>query len=403
MKKRLYLQVIKKHFKENRQMLFLMGPRQVGKTTISRELLKSYKYGAYINWDKEEHRRMILNGGDEIAEMAGVNIHKEKKSLIVFDEIHKYPEWKNFLKGFFDTYEKKAHILVTGSSRLDTYRRGGDSLMGRYFVLRAHPLSVREVLTDELVENIPAKQKNINNLQLNKLIRFGGFPEPFIKNSLPFYKKWKNLRHSMLFREDIRDLSKVQELISIELLAELLRGQVGGQTTYTSFSKKIRRGVESVCRWIDILKAFYYCFEIRPWSKNVTRSLLKEPKFYLWDWSLVENKGFLFENFVASHLLKAVHFWNDIGLGEYGLFYLRDKAKNEVDFLLTKDRIPWVLVETKSSNNKSISEDLIYFQNLLKAPHAFQVVLEAPFVNKNCFEEREPIRVSAKTFLSQLV
>lgn len=403
MKKRLYLKVIKKHFEENRQMLFLMGPRQVGKTTISRELLKDYRDGVYINWDNAKHRQMIIDGGEEIAELAKLDLDKEEKSLIVFDEIHKFRDWKNFLKGFFDSYEKRSHILVTGSSRLDTYRRGGDSLMGRYFLLRAHPLSIREILTDDVVEDFPAKQRNIKNLQLESLLCFGGFPEPFIKNTPRFYKRWKGLRHSMLFREDIRDLTRVHELSSMELLAELIRGQVGGQTTYSSFSKKIKCSVETICRWIEILKSFYYCFEVRPWSKNVTRSLLKEPKLYLWDWSIVENDGFLFENFVASHLLKAVHFWTDCGYGEYGLFYIRDKDKREIDFLLTKDEKPWVLIETKNSMNKSLSSYLEYFQEMLDVPHAFQVVLKTPFVNKNCFVEKGPIKVSAKTFLSQFV
>ncbi len=403
MKKRLYLKVAKKHFEENRQMLFLMGPRQVGKTTISQELLESYQDGVYINWDNVKHQQMILDGGDDIVELAKLDLDKEEKSLIVFDEIHKFRDWKNFLKGFFDTYEKRAHILVTGSSRLDTYRRGGDSLMGRYFLLRTHPLSIREALTDEPVEEFPAEQRNIRNAQLEGLLRFGGFPEPFLKNTDQFYKRWKDLRHSMLFREDIRDLTRVQELASMELLAELIRSQSGQQSTYDSFSKKIRCSAGTVRRWIEILKSFYYCFEVRPWSKNVTRSLLKEPKFYLWDWSLVEKDGFRFENFVASHLLKAVHFWTDCGLGEYGLFYVRDKYKREVDFLLTKDRKPWILVETKVAVKKSLSSSLGYFQEMLDAPHAFQIALDAPFVNKDCFAEKGPIKVSAKTFLSQFV
>lgn len=403
LKKRLYVRLAQKHFAENRQMLFLMGPRQVGKTTIGQELLDRYQAGVYINWDDYQHQQMILNGGREIAEMAGIGSFHEEKPLIVFDEIHKFSSWKNFLKGFFDIYEKQAHILVTGSSRLDTYRRGGDSLMGRYFVLRVHPLSLRELLTDEIEEGLVAKQNHIDKDRLDNLLRFGGFPEPFVKGSFQFYRKWSALRHSMLFREDIRDLNVIHDFSSMELLAEIIRSQVGGQVTYTSFAKKIRKSVESVRRWISILKSFYYCFDVTPWSENVTRSLLKEPKYYLWDWSLVDDEGFLYENFVASHLLKAVHLWNDYGLGKYGLHYVRDKDKREVDFLLSKEGKPWVLIETKRSEKKAISDSLGYFQEMLNVPHAFQLVLDAAFVNKNCFVEKGPIKVSAKTFLSQLV
>ena len=283
MKQRLYLEIAKNHFKEYRQMLFLMGPRQVGKTTICQELQKHYQHSIYLNWDNVKHQSMILDGGEEIAKIAKLDQIREEKSLIVFDEIHKFGGWKNFLKGFFDIYEKQAHILVTGSSRLDVYRKGADSLMGRYFILRAHPLSIREIATSTPPTEFPANQTKVEQSKVDCMLRFGGFPEPYLKGTPQFYNRWKDLRHTMLFHEDLRELSRIQELGQMELLAELLRNQIGELTTYTSLAKKIRVSVDTIRRWIEILKSFYYCFEVRPWSKNVTRSLLKEPKFYLWD------------------------------------------------------------------------------------------------------------------------
>ncbi|MFT4553589.1 MAG: putative AAA+ superfamily ATPase [Chlamydiales bacterium] len=403
MQKRTYTKIIEDHFKENRQMLFLTGPRQVGKTTVSKELQKKFSNSIYLNWDDQDHKELILKGPSAIAEEAGLNRLGKKKTLFIFDEIHKYSHWKNFLKGFFDTYENKTSILVTGSSRLDVYRKGGDSLMGRYFILRMHPLSIAEIAGQNVNEDPTNQAKKIPQTKLQNLMDFGGFPEPYTKNKRTFYRRWSALKHSLLFKEDLRESTMIQDLGEIELLAELLRHQIGQQGNYSNLAKKIRKSVDTVRRWFEILQSFYYCYEIRPWAKNVTRSLLKEPKFYLWDWSLVEDEGARVENFIASHLLKAVHMWNDLGFGAYGLHYLRDKEKREVDFIITKNQKPWFLIEAKKSANKPISKGLVYFHKMLDTPHAFQVALDLPFVPDNCFEEKGPIKVPASTILSQLV
>ena len=155
--------------------------------------------------------------------------------------------------------------------------------------------------------------------------------------------------------------------------------------------------------WIETLCSLYYCYELRPWSKNIARALIKEPKYFLWDWAQVSDMGARAENFVASHLLKAVHFWTDAGFGRYDLYYIRDKDQREVDFLVTHQDEPWFLVEVKMSDNKGIAPALSYFQKATGAKHAFQVVLDLPWVNRNCFEENRPVIVPARTFLSQLV
>jgi predicted AAA+ superfamily ATPase len=399
--KRVYEEVVKEHFKENRQMVFLLGPRQVGKTTIGLFYKKSNNH--YFNWDNEDHRMIIMQGPKKIAESIGILEAKKEIQIIIFDEIHKYKKWKDFLKGFFDTYGHKIKILVTGSAKLNTFKKGGDSLMGRYFPYRVHPLSVGEILDFSLrKEEVKKYPSEIDNEVLEDLLTYGGFPEHFLKKNKRFYQKWKILRKQQIFYEDLRDLTKVLEVKQLEILAEILCSQAANLVNYSKLANKVRVSVNTILRWIEILKNLYYCFFIKPWTKNITRSLLKEPKIYLWDWSLVEDLGFRSENFVASHLLKSVQFWTDYGFGEYDLFFIRDKEKREVDFLVTKNKKPWFLVEVKSGD-KNISKSLIHFKNLIEVEHAFQVDFSKDFVDVDCFSIKEPVIVPAKTFLSQLV
>ena len=341
--------------------------------------------------------------GKAIAEQVGLQELSAEKPILIFDEIHKFGKWKNFLKGFFDLYEKVSRIIVTGSARLNVYKRGGDSLMGRYFYYRIHPLSVAEIVSPTLIEaEIRAKPMPISDDDWKALLKHGGFPEPFVQRSENFSRRLQSIRKDQLFREDIRDGTRIQELAQLELLAELLRKQAAQAMDYQSLAKKVGVSADTIRRWIEVLKSFYYCFSIQPWSKNIARSLLKEPKLYLWDWSLIEEEGHRNENLVASHLLKAVHFWTDRGMGDYGLYYLRTKDQREVDFIVTKNKKPWFIVEVKTKA-KGLSPELFRFQEETGVPHAFQVAFDLPFVDKNCFEEKGPILVPARTFLAQLV
>lgn len=384
-------------------MLFFAGPRQVGKTTISLTAKEMSKNFRYFNWDVQDDRQLIIEGSNAVAMVAGLQELQTEKSIITFDEIHKYGKWKTFLKGFYDSYKDKCHIIVTGSSKLDVYRKGGDSLMGRYFPYRVHPLSVAECIRTTISENEISQPKKIDDDAFDALWTYGGFPDPFLQRNNRFFNKWKQLRHQQLFREDIRDLSQIQEVEQLELLALLLKNQSGQLLNYSTLSKQTGVAVTTIKRWINTLESFYFCFTITPWSKNITRSLLKEPKVFLWDWSDITDEGARFETFVASHLIKAVHFWNDMGLGEYGLHFIRDKEKREVDFLVVKNGAPWILIEAKKSNNQSISEHLFRFKEQTQAPYAFQVVLSKDFIETDCFQHQEPIIVPARTLLSQLV
>ena len=357
----------------------------------------------YLNWDNLDHRKIILEGVSSVAGFAGLDKLASDIPIIVFDEIHKYGKWKTFLKGFFDTYKGKANIIVTGSSRLNIYKKGGDSLMGRYFPYRLHQLSLAELgrvdlSGKELNEPFWGKSND-----LEKLLRNGGFPEPYIKNDMKFLNRWRRLRQEQLIREDMRDLSRIQELGQIELLAEILKHQAGQLTNYSSLANKVNVSPDTIRRWIKTLESFFYCFTVQPWSKNIPRSLIKEPKTYLWDWINVSEEGDRVENLVASHLLKTVHYWTDRGLGQYGLWFVRDKEKREVDFLVSRDKKPWFLVEVKSSSKSGISKNLRYFHDKIKTKHAFQVVFDMDYVPKDCFKHAEPIIVPARTFLSQLV
>ncbi len=401
---RLYNNIILDHFKHNEQMLFLAGPRQVGKTTTSMVAKQLTPNFHYFTWDDYDHRNAIINGQTKIAELSNLNLlQNNEKSVIIFDEIHKFSDWKNFLKGFYDLYKDRAQIIVTGSSRLDIFKSGGDSLMGRYFLHRMHPLSINEQLRTNIPNEEINQPKEISDDDFFNLVNFGGFPKPFLQHNVKFYNKWQRLRQQQLFREDIRDLSKIHDITRLEILAELLKHQASKQTNYTELAKKIRVSVDTISRWIEILESFYFCFTIKPWTKNITRSLLKEPKIYLWDWSIIKDEGAKLENFVASHLLKAVHFWTDQGFGEYKLHYLRDLEKREVDFIVTKNDKPWFLVEVKKSNNHRINKNLAIFQRQTNAPHAFQISFEADYIDNDCFQYHDPIIVPVKTFLSQLV
>jgi uncharacterized protein len=400
--KRLYQQVIKEHFARDEQMIFLSGPRQVGKTTISKTCASS-KQIHYLNWDVKEQRAQIIAGPMQTAENLNLSSPKAQKPLIIFDELHKYKHWRDFIKGFYDLYKTDAHIIVTGSAKFDIYRRSGDSLMGRYFPYRIHPLSVAELLTTELPQTLVRPQRPIKTKLWNNLWQYGGFPDPFIKGNPQFWRRWMNLRKEQLFRKDIRDLSHIHEIDQLEILALHLQYQASQLVNYSNLANKINVSVNTVKRWMTTLKQFYYCFTLKPWTKNITRSLLKEPKVFLWDWSEIVNEGQRLENFVACHLLKAVHFWNDSGLGNFELFFIRDKEKNEVDFLITQENTPWLLIEVKLSANHHISQNLHRFQEQTGAPHALQVVFNLEFEDIDCFSYHKPVIVPLQTFLSQLI
>jgi predicted AAA+ superfamily ATPase len=349
-----------------------------------------------------EHRNIILKGPESIYNKMDGHVLSAGKKHIIFDEIHKFRKWKNLLKGFFDLYHKSVQITVTGSARLNVYKQGGDSLMGRYFPYRMHPITVRETVSCNLPTECTQNQFPVALSTIQQLLEFGGFPEPFLRRDKRFFNRWSRLRLELLFKDDLSDLTHISDIARIKTLAQMLSNRVGGLINYSNLAGDLQVNVDTIRRWIDVLEEIYFCFRIRPYSKNISRSLLREPKIFMWDWSIVNDTGSCYENFIASHLLKLVHYLTDSGFGTFELCYLRDKDKREVDFLVIRDDLPWFLVEAKIADN-SLSEHLQRFQNQLQAPHAFQVLLNLPYVDKNCFLEEKPVIVPAATFLSQLV
>jgi hypothetical protein len=378
-------------------MALVSGPRQVGKTTACRAI-----GDVYLNWDNADHRRIILRGPAALAEAVGLDQLRASPPVLVLDELHKYRKWKALLKGFFDTYGNRVRIVVTGSSRLDIYRRGGDSLMGRYLLYRMHPWSVGELLRPGGPTRPIEPPAPIAPEQWQALCDHGGFPEPFLRRDQRFSRRWRSLRQDQLAREDLRDVAQVQDLGTLETLMAILAEHSSHQLIYAAQSRQINVSVDTVKRWIDLLSRLHYGFMIRPWFRNVNKALRKEPKWFLRDWSGIDDAGDRAETMVACHLLKAVEGWTDLGYGDVELRYLRDTAKREVDLLVVRDRKPWFLVEVKQSD-RALSPSLAYFQAQTHAAHAFQVVMDLPFEPVDCFASTRPSVVPARTLLSQLL
>jgi uncharacterized protein len=393
---RLYTSILEDHLRRHRQMALVSGPRQVGKTTACRSVADSY-----LDWDNADDRRVLLHGPAALAEALQLDRLRERPLVVVLDELHKHAKWKSLLKGFFDTYGDRVRLLVTGSSRLDVFRRGGDSLMGRYFLYRMHPWSAGECLRTRVPEQPIDPPVEPAAADWEALLAHGGFPEPFLKRDLRFTRRWRSLRKEQLSKEDLRDVAHVADIGAMETMIEILAERTARQLVYSNLSREIGVAVDTVKRWVDLLGRLHYGFVVRPWFANVAKALRKEPKWYLRDWSGVPDEGPRAETFVACHLLKAVETWTDLGFGDFDLRYLRDKQKREVDFLVVRDRKPWFLVEVKEGDT-SLSPWLAHFQAQTKAAHAFQAVLNLPFEKADCFRIHRPVVVPARTLLSQL-
>lgn len=377
-------------------MAFVSGPRQVGKTTTCRAVADRY-----LNWDNPDDRRPILRGPAALAETLELDRLRSHPPVVVLDELHKHAKWKGLLKGFFDTYGERVRPIVTGSSRLEVFRRGGDSLMGRYFLYRMHPWSVGEIVRTTLPASAIQAPSEVPAREWDALWEHGGFPEPFLRRDTRFSNRWSSLRFDQLAREDLREITAVQELGALETLMRILAERSARQLVYSNLATEVGVAVDTTRRWVDLLVRLHFGFVVRPWFANVAKSLRKEPKWFLRDWSDVSDEGARAETFVTCHLLKAVEGWTDLGWGEFELRYLRDKLKREVDFLVVRDRRPWFLVEVKSGECR-LSPHLVHLQAQTRAPHAFQAVLDLPFEPADCFAAKSPAVVPAKTLLSQL-
>ena len=316
----------------DRKIVLLSGPRQVGKTTLAKTLYPGTS--EYFNIDSEEHRVLIKKAA-----------WRRDCDLVIFDELHKIKKWKSWIKGIYDTAGVRPRLLVTGSARLDIYRKGGDSLAGRFFTYRLHPFSVAEV-----------KDKYTAEAALEQIMKLGGFPEPFLKGNEEDAKRWRRSHVDRILHDDLYDIASIKDIRGLETLVELLRNSVGGMISYESLSRDLQVSPHTVKYWINILQSLYIIFIVTPWSRNIARSLLKQPKVYFYDSGFIkEDRGARFENTVACALLKRLHFLEDTNGEKNSLYYLKDKQKREVDFLTVRDGKSEWLIETKVSEVETSS------------------------------------------------
>lgn len=359
----------------NKKMVLLAGPRQAGKTTLAKEIASEFQSFAYLNYDHIEDRKIIKAEG-----------WLPSTELVILDEIHKMPKWKNYLKGVYDTKPSGQKILVTGSARLEVFRKVGDSLAGRYFLHRLLPFS-------------PAECEKVHvSYTLDRFLERGGFPEPFLDPLKVDADRWRLQYVDSLLREDILDFDNIQNLNAIRLVFELLRERVGSPISYSSIAEDVAISPHTVKKYIEILEALYIVFRITPFSKNIARSLLKEPKIYFFDNGLVKgNNGAKFENFVAMCLLKHVYAKIDYEAKTYSLHYLHTKEKKEVDFALAFDGNLEKIIEVKYADGH-VSPHLRYFHHKYNLP-AVQVVCE---LKREWIDDKIEV-LQGLTFLKKLI
>ncbi len=392
MKKR-FLEEICFHKEFGRQMRFIAGPRQSGKTTLAKNFLKVNNSAfLYFNWDDKEIRKQFFTNPHFFYET--IKKQKIKNPWICFDEIHKTKNWKNLLKAHFDHYEKDLHTIVTGSARLDLFRRSGDSLAGRYFLFHLYPLSLSELNQKPIIKEasmnalsfIESRFDSSTNIKASKqilddLLVYSGFPEPLSKASNRFYTIWQRNYLEKLIYEDIRDISQIKNLDAISQLVELLPNTVGNPLSLNALREDLELNHETVKTYVKYLNLLYLTFQIKPYSKRQRYSVKKEQKLYFHDWTRVKEPGSRFENFIACELLSLTSLWKDAGLVDCELSYLRQKNKAETDFLILQDGNPWLMIEVKLSSTEIESHHYRFSEGLGNIP-IIQIVQEGDNIIK---------------------
>jgi len=276
-------------------------------------------------------------------------------------------DWKSWLKGVVDGRAPDQQILVTGSARMDTFRQSGESLAGRYYRLRLHPLSVREWC--EQMSVLPSTA-------LSHLLVRGGFPEPALAATDADAQRWRNDYFAGLVREDVLEFSRLQEVNAMRLFAEMLRSRVGSPLSLASLARDLYLSSVTLSKYLDILQALFIVFVVRPWHHNIARATLQAPKVYFYDTALVQgDDGIRFENLVACHLLKMVQWQQDTAGQAVDLHYVRTKDGAEVDFCLSAGDTLTHLVECKLSDAKP-HRALMRFAEQWPQAHPIQLLRE---------------------------
>ncbi|OIO79207.1 MAG: hypothetical protein COW11_06595 [Candidatus Omnitrophica bacterium CG12_big_fil_rev_8_21_14_0_65_43_15] len=365
----------------DKAMVFISGARQAGKTVFAREIIAGeFKNNVYFNWDIIRDKKKLI---EDPAFFQKVNRRDNSAPLVIFDEIHKYKNWKNYLKGVYDEFSKEYQFLVSGSGRLDIYQKGGDSLAGRYLQMHLFPFTIAELSAKrrafaDFIKN-PIEGFDLNPAKATSglwdaLFELGGFPEPFIKGKKTFWNKWSQAYAKQILQEDIRSVIDLKNVDTVEILFSLVPSKTGSPLSINNIAQDLRVAFETVKNWLTIFERFYLVFRISPWTNKVSRAITKEKKAYLFNYPLIQEEGARFENMVALELLRAVYNWNERGYGRFSLHYIRNKEKTEVDFVITDNNRPFLLAETKLSDEEP-AKSLLNFQSVFNIP-------AVQFVNK---------------------
>jgi len=356
------------------KIVLLSGPRQCGKTTLVKSIFERYNY---FNYDSEEDRQMLKN-----------KQWLRDVECVIFDELHKMPEWKRWIKGIYDVEGLKPRLIVTGSVNVESFMKVGDSLAGRYFHLRLHPIDIKEG-----VNYLKKKPQEV----FENLINYSGFPEPFLKCSKQFYRRWQRTHLDIILRQDFLDIYAIRSIRMIEILIDLLKLRVASTVSMYNLANDLQVDSKTIKNWIQLLENFYIIFRVHPYHQNIARSILKEPKYYFFDVGRVAEIGARIENLVACSLLKEVNFIEDTHGLDARLHYLRTKDGQELDFLITVDGKPVICFEVKSSDNTP-SKAFNHFRKYLEIKECVQLVADL----EREFDTQDGVKVrNLATFLSK--
>ncbi len=385
MRQRKYYINIWNELSAEKSMVFLTGPRQAGKTTLAHFIAEFFTNKLYFNWDIPKDKILFF---ENPSFFETIERRDDSKPFIVFDEIHKYKDWKNYLKGVYDQFHSEYLFLISGSGRLDLYQKGGDSLAGRYFLFHLWPFTVAELAQNNAEFDLFMSDPlviNMDRLDVTKDIWSGlstlsGFPEPYVSGKQTTYRRWSTAYAQQLIREDIRDMTDIKSIQDMETLYLLLPSKIGSRLSIPSLSRDLKVTYNSVQNWLSVFERFFMLFSIYPWTKKISRAIQKERKVYIWDSPRIKDDSARFENMVAIELYRAVTAWNDRGYGGFALHFIKNKEQQEVDFLLVRDGAPFLLIEAKFSDMKP-SAALCKFQLMLDVP-AIQLVNDADAYRK---------------------